>query len=171
MGNDYGDVASMYTKFRERSGSVESIENRVNDCFERSLNGEALDSNSKEMTAIVAYIKWLGSDITKGTRPKGSGIMELPWLTRAADPAKGKLAYTATCEKCHGNNGEGQPDAGNTGYNYPPLWGKNSNNNGAGLYRLSRLAGYIKNNMPNPLNYHNPQLTNEEAWDVSAYIN
>jgi thiosulfate dehydrogenase len=54
---------------------------------------------------------------------------------------------------------------------YPPLWGNNSYNNGAGLFRLSRFAGYVKNNMPNPLNYHNPQLTDEEAWDVAAYVN
>ena len=25
--------------------------------------------------------------------------------------------------------------------------------------------------MPNLLNYHNPQLSNEEAWDVAAYVN
>ena len=170
-GNNYAAVASTYPKFRDRSGSVESIEKRVNDCFERSLNGRALDSSSKEMHAIVAYIKWLGSDIQKGTKPKGSGIMELKHLSRAADPLKGQLVYTSTCEKCHGKNGEGQINADQATYLYPPLWGNNSYNTGAGLYRLSRFAGYVKNNMPNPINYHNPQLTDEQAWDVAAYIN
>lgn len=170
-GNNFGAVASTYPKFRERSGTVESIEKRVNDCFERSLNGQALDTRSNEMTAIVSYIKWLGSDIQKGTKPKGSGIMELPYLSRAADALRGKRVYTTHCERCHGKNGEGQPDNEHMGYLYPPLWGANSYNNGAGLYRLSRLAGYVKNNMPNPLNYHNPQLTDEEAWDVAAFIN
>jgi len=170
-GNNYGAVASTYPKFRERSGMIESIEKRVNDCFERSLNGYALDSNSKEMIAIVSYIKWLGSDIKKGTNPKGSGIMELHHISRAADPTNGKIVYTATCEKCHGKNGHGQINPGNITYLYPPLWGTNSYNNGAGLYRLSRFAGYVKNNMPNPLNYHNPQLTDEEAWDVAAFVN
>jgi thiosulfate dehydrogenase len=51
------------------------------------------------------------------------------------------------------------------------LWGSNSYNTGAGLYRLSRFAGYVKNNMPNPLNYHNPVLSDEEAWDVAAFVN
>jgi len=170
-GNNYGAVASTYPKFRERSGMTESIEKRVNDCFERSLNGKALDNSSKEMTAIVSYLKWLGSEIPKGTKPKGSGIMELPHLTRAADPSKGKIVYTTTCERCHGKNGEGQMNPDKIVYTYPPLWGNNSYNNGAGLYRLSRFAGYVKNNMPNPLNYHNPQLTDEEAWDVAAYVN
>ncbi len=170
-GNNYGAVASTYPKFRERSGTKESIEKRVNDCIERSLNGKALDSNSHEMRAFVAYIKWLGADIKKGTKPKGTGIMDLPYLTRAADPVKGAQVYINTCARCHGKNGEGQLNPNQVEYIYPPLWGINSYNNGAGLYRISRLAGYVKNNMPNPLNYHNPLLSNEEAWDVAAYIN
>ena len=59
-GNNYGAVFSTYPKFRDRSGSIETIYKRVNDCFERSLNGESLDTGSKEMQAIYAYIKWLG---------------------------------------------------------------------------------------------------------------
>jgi thiosulfate dehydrogenase len=39
------------------------------------------------------------------------------------------------------------------------------------MYRLSRLAGYIRNNMPNPVNYHQPVLTVDEAWDIAAFIN
>lgn len=170
-GNNYGAVASTYPKFRDRSGTKESIEKRVNDCLERSLNGHALDSNSKEMRAIVSYIKWLGSDIKKGTKPKGSGIMDLKHLSRAADPVKGQIVYISVCEKCHGKNGEGQINTDKVTYLYPPLWGEHSYNVGAGLYRLSRFAGYVKNNMPNPTNYHTPQLTDEEAWDVAAFIN
>lgn len=171
-GNNYGAVASTYPKFRDRSGSIESIEKRVNDCLERSLNGKALDSESKEMRAIVAYIKWLGKDIPKGQKPKGTGIMDIPFLQRAADPEKGKIVYHQTCEKCHGKNGEGQLNTEGFGYVYPPLWGEHSYNIGAGLFRLSRFAGYVKNNMPNdPINYHYPKLTDEEAWDVAAFVN
>jgi thiosulfate dehydrogenase len=170
-GNNYGAVAATYPKFRERSGSVETIEKRVNDCLERSLNGKPIDNNSTEMRAIIAYIKWLGNEVPKGTKPKGSGIMELSYLPRPADPVKGKMIYTTTCERCHGKNGDGQINADENGYLYPPLWGNNSYNSGAGLFRLSRFAGYVKNNMPNPLNYHNPQLTDEQAWDVAAYVN
>ncbi|MEO7530020.1 MAG: hypothetical protein ABIS69_01370, partial [Sediminibacterium sp.] len=50
-GNNYGAVASTYPKFRQRSGRIESIEKRVNDCFERSLNGKPIDSTGKEMRA------------------------------------------------------------------------------------------------------------------------
>ncbi len=170
-GNNFGAVASTYPKFRDRSGQVESIEKRVNDCLERSLNGATIPDSGREMRAIVAYIKWLGTGIQKGEKPKGTGIMQLNFLPRAADPAKGEKIYVSTCKSCHGKNGEGQMNADQTGYQYPPLWGTNSYNTGAGLFRLSRLAGYVKNNMPQPVNYHAPQLTDEEAWDVAAFIN
>jgi len=55
-------------------------------------------------------------------------------------------------------------------YTYPALWGKNSFNDGAGLYRISNFAKYIKYNMPLGVTHRNPQLTDEEAWDVAAFI-
>ncbi len=170
-GNNYGAVFSTYPKYRDRSGGIETIYKRINDCIERSLNGTALDTNSTEIKAIYAYIKWLGEDVTKGQRPKGSGIVELPYLNRAADPLKGQVVYTQVCQRCHGANGEGQLNENGVSYTYPPLWGKNSYNVGAGLFRLSRFAGYVKNNMPQGTTYHAPELTDEEAWDVAAFVN
>jgi thiosulfate dehydrogenase len=170
-GNNYGAVYTTYPKFRDRSGSLETIHKRVNDCFERSLNGKALDSNSTEMKAIYAYIKWLGEDLQKGTKPKGSGIAELPFMNRAADPEKGKAVYVQKCQTCHGADGSGMMNLDGTMYQYPPLWGPHSYNSGAGLFRLSRFAGYVKNNMPQGADYHLPQLSNEEAWDVAAFVN
>ena len=170
--NNYSAVVSTYPKFRDRSGSLETIPKRVNDCFERSLNGKALDTTSLEMKAILAYLHWVGDEIPKGKKPKGSGIMELPYLDRAADPAKGKVVYQAKCQTCHGADGQGQPNIEGYGYAYPPLWGKNSYNSGAGLFRLSRFAGYVKNTMPfGQADHKNPQLSNEEAWDLAAFVN
>ncbi|MES2678398.1 MAG: c-type cytochrome [Bacteroidota bacterium] len=171
FGNNYSAVASTYPKFRERSGSTESVEKRVNDCFERSLNGKALDTNGKEMRAIVAYIKWLGKDVPKGQKPKGAGLTELAFIDRAADPAKGQTVYSEKCKSCHSAGGEGKLNADGISYQYPPLWGMHSYNTGAGLFRLSRFAGYVKSNMPQNTTYDAPQLSNEEAWDVAAFVN
>lgn len=170
-GNNYSAVVSTYPKFRARSGGVETIPKRVNDCFERSLNGKAIDSNSKEMKAIVAYLHWIGDEIPKGAKPKGSGIMDLPFMNRAASPEKGQIVYQQKCASCHGPNGEGQPNIEGYGYAYPPLWGEHSYNDGAGLFRLSRFAGYVKANMPFGANYQNTQLSDEDAWDVAAFVN
>jgi thiosulfate dehydrogenase len=170
-GNCLSAVASIYPVFRPRSGIVESIEYRINDCFQRSLNGKKIDSTSKEMRAMVAYLKWLGKDVPKGVKPKGANTEELPYLTRPADPIKGKLIFESKCVTCHQKNGEGLLKEDSTGYVYPPVWGSNSYNSSAGFYRLSRAAGFIKNNMPFGSSYQKPQLTNEEAWDLAAFIN
>jgi thiosulfate dehydrogenase len=171
FGNNYGSVASMYPKFRTRSGSIENIYKRVNDCLERSLNGKALDTTSKEMQAIQAYITFIGSNVTKGTKAAGSGLKELAYLDRAADPEKGMAVYTAKCQSCHQQNGGGLFNADSSEFIYPALWGNNSFNTGAGLYRVSNFAKYVKYNMPQPTTYLYPQLTDEEAWDVAAFVN
>lgn len=170
-GNNYGAVWSTYPKFRARSGGQESVEKRVNDCMERSLNGSALDSSSREMRAIVAYMQWLGTGIRKEQKPKGSGIVELAYMERAADPYRGAMVFMEKCASCHGNDGQGILKADGITYQYPPLWGEHSYNQGAGLFRLSRFAGYVKANMPQGASWDRPQLTDEEAWDVAAFVN
>ncbi|MCE2849338.1 MAG: c-type cytochrome [bacterium] len=171
-GNNYGAVAANYPKFRDRSGSIETVYKRVSDCMERSLNGSALDSNSHEMKAMIAYIKWVGYAVPKDSIPKGSGIKPPEYLDRAASPEKGLVVYTAKCQSCHGANGEGLMAADAQSYTYPPLWGEHSYNNGAGLFRLSRLAGYVRDNMPfNQATHRTPVLTDEESWDVAAFVN
>lgn len=169
--NNYGAVASTYPKFRDRSGTLETIQRRVNDCMERSLNGQALDTSSREMRAIIAYMHWLGDGIPTGKKPKGSGIMDLKFMDRPADPEKGRIVYIAICQSCHGINGEGQSSDDGKEYVFPPLWGTRSYNTGAGLYRISRFAGYVKNSMPLGVDYNRPKLTDEEAWDVAAFVN
>ena len=170
-GNNYSAVVPTYPKFRDRSGAIETIEKRVNDCFQRSLNGEGVDSSSREMRAIVAYMHWIGDDLEKGQKPKGSGIVELKYLDRAADPEKGNVVYQNKCASCHGQDGLGKPKE-TGGYVYPPLWGPSSYNIGAGLFRLSRFAGYVKMNMPFlQATYKTPVLSDEESWDVAAFVN
>ncbi|SDZ81646.1 thiosulfate dehydrogenase [Thalassobacillus cyri] len=63
---------------------------------------------------------------------------------------------------CHASDGSGTgPNSG------PELWGENSFNDGAGMTYLSKMAGFVKRNMP--IGQEN-SLTDQEAADVSAYI-
>jgi thiosulfate dehydrogenase len=170
FGNNYFAVQSTYPQMRARSGSLETIPKRVNDCFQRSLNGQPLDTTSHEMLAILAYLRWLGTGVPKGEKPKGAGLVEVPFLDRAADPVRGADIYQQKCASCHAADGQGlpMPDGARR---YPPLWGPQSYNEGAGLFRLSRFAGYVKANMPFGATYQSPQLSDEEAWDVAAFVN
>ncbi len=172
FGNNFSLVATSYPKFKERSGTVETIEKKVQDCFERSLNGKIIDPASREMKAFIAYLKWVGKTVVKGTRPEGSGIEELPFLDRAADPSLGKVVYEKKCMTCHRQDGAGILNAEGTAYAYPALWGPQSYNVGASLFRISKMAGFVKSNMPFGTNHlKGQQLSNEEAWDVAAFIN
>ncbi len=169
--NNYSVVAATYPKLSFRSGKMQPISQRITDCFNRSLAGTAPDTNGPEVRAMIAYINWIGQGVKKGEKLKGTASEKLPFLTVAADPVKGQAVYTAKCKVCHGSNGEGLMAADKRAYTYPPLWGQHSYNDGAGMYRIGNLAGFVKNNMPFGATYKSPQLTNEEAWNVAAFIN
>jgi thiosulfate dehydrogenase len=171
LGNNYSAVAATYPKYRERSGTKEDIYHRVNDCMARSLNGKMLDTASREMQAMKAYIEWLGKDVPKGKKPAGAGIFKLAYLDQATDIEKGKLVYVSKCQSCHGENGAGKMDTNRIMYQYPPLWGSHSFTTAAGLYRVSNFAGYVKSNMPFGASNEHPQLSDEEAWNVAAFVN
>ncbi|SET54097.1 c-type cytochrome [Hymenobacter actinosclerus] len=169
--NNYLAVAATYPKLRARSATVVTMEQRVNGCLERSLNGRALADSSREMRAIVAYLNWLGQGIPKGQKVYGTGLTPLAYLPRATDPVIGKAVFATKCQSCHGPEGQGQLLADGREYQYPPLWGPHSYNDGAGLYRISNLARYVKAAMPFGATFDHPQLTDAQAWDVAAFVN
>ena len=70
------------------------------------------------------------------------------------------------CSVCHGINGDGEKLPNSNVYKYPPLWGENSFNNGAGMTRVITAAQFIKANMPYGATYDYPLLTDEEAYDT-----
>ncbi len=161
-------IHARFPQYQARADGVATIQNRINGCMLRSMNGKALPDNSKEMKAIATYMKWLSSGVPVGANVEGQGLIKIGLLDRAADPKKGEKIYAEKCAMCHGANGEGMkndPTAG--GYMFPPLWGDDSYNTGAGMYRLIKAAQYIKGNMPKG----NATLTDAEAFDVAAFMN
>ena len=171
FGNNFIDVAHTYPKYRDRSGELESIHQRIRDCFLRSLAGSAPDSNTQEMKALAAYIAWTGKNISGKQHPDGIGSKEIPLIGRSADSSKGSVIYLQRCQSCHGTLGQGLLAQDSLSYTYPPLWGEKSYAVSAGMYRITKLASFIRNNMPLGSTYQKPQLNIDEAWDVAAYIN
>ena len=53
------------------------------------------------------------------------------------------------------------------GYLFPPLWGADSFNNGAGMTRVLTAARFIKARMP----LGAADLSDDQAYDVAAYMN
>jgi thiosulfate dehydrogenase len=151
-----------FPKYMPRSGTVIALADRVNYCFTRSLAGNAIPVESREMTDILAYLAFLSKDIPVGTKIAGTdGLISMP-DTLDGDVARGEALFTAkTCISCHGPDGAGNGSI-------PALWGAKSYSVGASMTRLERAASFIKHNMPQTAP---GSLTAQEAFDLSAYIN
>ncbi|MFN2572203.1 MAG: c-type cytochrome [Gemmatimonadales bacterium] len=152
-------VFARYPQYRARSGVVETIEYRVNDCFRRSMNGTAIDVAGADMRDIVTYFAFLSRGV--GVAPPAPGSRLQKWTSFKADTAAGARVFTASCAKCHGPAGEGTTGA-------PPLWGPQSYNLGAGMSRVRTAAEFISRNMP----FDAPgTLADQQAFDVAGYVN
>lgn len=167
----YVGLTNVFPTYIGRENKVESLEERINGCFERSMNGRAIPENSKEMRAIITYIKNISVNTVNKGRLAGQGFIKMDIPNRAADLKHGQLVFENKCTSCHGKDGQGLLQTAGKGYQYPPLWGKDSYNDGAGMARLLTATRFIKANMPLGATYDAPQLKDDEAYDVAAYIN
>lgn len=158
-------IVTRFPQYRSRSAKMDTLVDRVNDCFERSLNGKRLPEGSREMTDILSYMTWLSTGYSIGQSIEGSGMPKLA-LKREPDLAKGKIVYQVKCLSCHQSNGQGLYTEQGQAI-FPALWGPKSFNIGAGMARLHTAAGFVKHNMPQG---QEGSLTDDEAWDVAAYF-
>lgn len=150
---------SRFPQYRARSGQVDLLEDRINDCFVRSMNGKAIPVKSAEMRDIVTYIAFLSRGIPPGRDMQGQGVPKLEPLK--GDTARGHELFLAKCAKCHNVDGGGNSAV-------PPLWGAQSFNIGAGMARVRSAAAFIHQVMP----LDSPRtLTSQQAFDVATYIN
>jgi len=152
-----------YPRISPRVGGNETIQDRINGCMMRSMNGRALPENSREMIAMVAYLQSLADrDAAMGASSRAAHEpLGLKTPNRAANPAAGEPIFQKRCAGCHGGDGDGLASV------IPPLWGPNSFNDGAGLHRVIISARFIKAKMP----LGRPDLSDDEAYDVAAFIN
>jgi len=153
-------LSRLYPEYRARADRRMTLADRINECFERSLNGKALLPDSSKLEAIVSYIDWLSQNVPHDSLVPWRGIPRIA-STRPPDAMKGKKVYAAKCALCHGSDGQGTIAA-------PPVWGPQSYNIAAGMARTSVAASFIKANMPRGWGW---SVTDDEAFDVAAYIN
>jgi thiosulfate dehydrogenase len=167
-------VYGLFPQYIARENEVRTLEERIEGCMQRSMNGRNLPVDGREMKALVAYTQFLSTGVPVGKALEGRGSPALPLLSRAADPKHGSSVYQANCAACHQPDGQGKRNGAPgdaKGYMFPPLWGPDSFNDGAGMHRLIASASFIHANMPFGTHYDAPALSAEDAWDVAAYVN
>ncbi len=158
-------IWGVFPEYRPRNAKVNTLADRVNDCFERSLNGKRLPLDSPEMTAILTYMQWLSREVPTGESVPGRGFLRIE-PPEPPSPERGLALYGRECASCHGKDGGGRGATGTAEF-VPPLWGPKSYNLGAGLARLSNAAAFIKANMPQG---KAGSLSDQDAYDIAAYF-
>ena len=152
-------VYARFPQYRPRVGGIQVIEDRINDCFKRSMNGKALVPESRDMRDIVAYMAFLSNGFPVLAEVEGQSFPRIAPLE--GDTARGAATFAAKCAVCHGPNGAGTDV-------FPALWGSGSYNIGAGMARVRTAAAFIKVAMPQTAP---GTLTDQEAYDLATYIN
>ena len=162
---------SKYPRISPRSGGNETIQERINGCMIRSMNGRALPDDSAEMIAMVSWLRFLNDEdaAMAASLKKAHDGAAFKTHNRKADLANGQRLFDKRCAACHGKDGEGLAATTKPvdGFLFPPLWGANSFNDGAGMHRVLTAARFIKAKMP----LGKADLSDDDAFDVSAYVN
>jgi thiosulfate dehydrogenase len=157
----------MYPQYRKKNGHVNTFGERLQGCFRFSMNGKVPPLDSGEMIALETYAWWLAKGAPVGVELAGAGYPKQGFKPpQPADYARGEAVFKKTCALCHGDDGQGQQVAGRNVF--PPLWGPQSFNWGAGMHQLDNAAAFIKANMPFS---RGNTVSDQDAWDVAFYMN
>jgi thiosulfate dehydrogenase len=168
-------VWGVFPQFIGRENEVRTLEERINGCMERSMNGRALPSDGPQMKAMLTYIRFISSDVPTGVSVEGRGAPLLPLPATPSDPKRGAVVFAETCAVCHQTDGQGKrwgpEDATQRHrYQFPPLWGPDSYNDGAGMARPISAANFIRANMPYGTDFAHPVLSAQDAFDVAVFV-
>ena len=166
-------AAVEYPAFRGKNKIINTMEDRIHGCFTYSMNAQGSPSGSppprdgdiyKDLQSFFYYMAE-GAPL-EGNLP-GRGYSTPPEPEQGYSISRGESVFENNCAVCHGTDGGGRQDP-NGRWIFPALWGDDAFNWGAGMHRINTAAGFIKHNMPLG---QGGSLTDQQAWDVAAYIN
>jgi thiosulfate dehydrogenase len=172
----FSGIAVRFPLYNKREKVVITLQDRIDNCFMRSLDGTRPIIDSEASVAMFTYITWLSTgkaiDINPSTTTAPNFSEEIIKFTQIQKKAThknfidGKKVFESKCAACHGTNGAGVAT-------FPPLWGKGEGkwlayNTGAGMSKLDKSAAWIQQNMPFGAG---GSLSDQDAADVAIYIN
>ncbi len=156
----------LYPAYRNKTRHVDTFAERLRGCFMYSMNGKAPPEGGDVLVALEAYAYWMAQGAPIGGKLPGSGYPKVAKPAQPPDFGRGRAVFEARCALCHGADGQGQRAGG--AQVFPPLWGAQSFNWGAGMHEIDKAAAFIKANMPLG---QGGTLSDQEAWDVATFMN
>jgi thiosulfate dehydrogenase len=108
-------IWGVFPEYRSRNAKVNALQDRINDCFERSINGRALPLDSPEMAGILASCNGC-----RATFPPEDAAPRLASEPAALDAERGAVLCDK-CATCHGPDGQGM--YGTAGETASAAWG------------------------------------------------
>lgn len=155
-----------YPRYRSKNNKVNTYIDRLQGCFTFSMNGTPPPADSTVIRALTAYSYWMSQGVPTGEKLPGAGYPKQGYEPPSPPSYdNGKKVYASHCALCHGDNGQGQKVGSE--YVFPPLWGPQSFNWGAGMHSVKTAATFIKHNMPLS---RGGTLTDQQAWDVAYFM-
>lgn len=166
-------TSTSFPAFSSREKTVQTLEDRINNCFMRSMNGIRPVNGTKVSLAMASYVAWLSQGLPQKMNPKRpvTPYYTNLWPIKDAVPLikkatnenykRGKSLYDQKCAACHQKNGQGLGTA------FPPLWGDKSYNSGAGMSKLNKMTTWIMYNMPQG---QEGTLSLKDAVDITIYV-
>lgn len=173
--------ATSFPAYSKREGSVVTLQQRIDQCFSRSMDGKEPLVDTRASMAMTAYVTWLSTGIPvqlnaqSPMSPYNSETMRryktrVDALLKEATHAQyleGEKVYRTKCAACHQADGSGIMGA------FPALWGKTADgkwrayNAGAGMSKLDKAAIWIHSNMPYK---QGGTLSLREAVSVALFV-
>jgi len=167
-------TSTVFPAYSERHKDIISLQNRIDGCFSRCMNGTKSVVNTKVGIAVDSYITWLSTglpvnmstvapvtpskiDMWNKNRKKFSSMFK---DVTQKNYMTGKVLYETKCASCHGKNGDGVGT-------FPPVWGDLSYTSDGSMSKLPNAATWIQDNMP----VGNTNLTDQETVDIVLYMN
>ncbi|MCW8915071.1 MAG: c-type cytochrome [Magnetovibrio sp.] len=170
-------TATSFPAYSAREKTVQTLQNRINNCFMRSMNGKRPIIDTEASIAMATYVTWLstGLPVTQNAKkPVNPFFTDVWWgknwtvpMLKAAthkNYKSGEKLYAEKCQDCHQADGQGLQAED---MKFPPVWGDRSYNTGAGLSKPEKLPTWLLYNMP----LGDPNLTKQQAIDLAIYIN
>jgi len=150
------------------------LQDRINGCFERSMNGQEICSTKNGpgacaknpvMSSLIVYMKWLTDQFFERHPDRIPCRGYPPFTPQPGDAKQGRSVYVQKCSFCHNAQGQGRYESDT--YFRPALWGPDSYNACAGLASTDNFSTFVRWNMPYT---SGGLLSDQEANDLAAYV-